>query len=373
MTAVGAAEFESAGLLEGLDAQGRADRVALLDQLVQDGFSIEELVEAAALERLVLLPVERTLSRDPVRYTSAQVAERANLPLELLTPLWLAMGFAEPSPEEVVFTDNDVQAATMVAQFMSAGISLDDIVRIARVMAHDMSKLSETIRQIVGESLIQPGDSELALGLRYAEAAEQLVPLLTPLLSYMLGMHLKEQIKSDLLTQAELTSGRFDSSQTIAAGFADVVGFTELGEQIAPAELGAAASRLVDLTVSEIALPVKFVKSLGDAVLLVSPDVEALVEAGLRIVEGAEATESLPRLRMGIAVGEAIRQGGDWFGRPVNLASRLTAIARPGSVLTTKTVRDECRDAFDWSFAGRRRFKGIKDEVTLYRARPKTV
>lgn len=372
MTAVGAEAFEAAGLLDGLDAQARADRVALLEQLAQDGFSMEELIEAAALERLALLPVERTLSREQPRYTRGQVAERANLPVALLTQLWLAMGFAEPGSEDVVFTDDDVKAATMVAQFLAAGISLDAIVRITRVMAHDMSKLSETIRQLVGESLILPGDSELALGLRYAEAAEQFVPLLNPLLEYMLGMHLRDQIKSDLLTQAELTTGRFDSSETIAAGFADVVGFTELGEQIAPVELGAAASRLVDLTVGAIAPPVKFVKSLGDAVLLVSPDVEALIEAGLKIVEGAEESESLPRLRMGIATGEAIKQGGDWFGRPVNLASRLTAIARPGSVLTTRAVRDQCRDAFEWSFAGQRRFKGIRNDVTLYRARFKS-
>jgi adenylate cyclase len=72
-----------------------------------------------------------------------------------------------------------------------------------------------------------------------------------------------------------------------------------------------------------------------------------------------------------MAMGEAITQSGDWFGRPVNLASRLTSIARPGSVLTTKAVRDELKDAFRWSFAGERRFKGIKDHVSLYRARTK--
>ena len=224
----------------------------------------------------------------------------------------------------------------------------------------------------MGESLIQPGDSELDVGLRYAEAAEQLVPMLTPLLEYMLAMHLKEQINSDLLTQAELAAGRFESSVPIAAGFVDVVGFTELGEEIAPFELGAAAASLVELTHQMIGPPVKFIKSLGDVVLLVSPDVEALVVSGLGIVEAAESIESSPRLRMGIAKGEAISRGGDWFGRPVNLASRLTAVARPGSVLVVKEVRDHLADAFVWSFAGQRRFKGVKNQVSLYRARPKS-
>ncbi|MEA2477538.1 MAG: adenylate cyclase, partial [Actinomycetota bacterium] len=293
MAGPGTDEFESEGLLAGLDPKARSERIALLDQLVLDGFSLAELVEAAALERLVLLPVERALNRDQPRYTNAQVADRTGLPLDLLTKLWLAMGFAEPGPRDVIFTDEDVKAATTVAQFLAAGIPLDAIVRITRLMAHDMSKLSETIRFMVGESLIQPGDSELTLGLRYADAAEQLVPLLTPLLEYMLGMHLKEQIKSDLLTQAELAAGRFEAAVTVAAGFVDVVGFTELGELIQPFELGAAASGLVDLTMEVIAPPVRFIKSLGDAVLLVSPDVEALVTAGLGIVERSDEMGSL--------------------------------------------------------------------------------
>lgn len=368
----GAELYESAGLLAGLDEKGRSDRIALLDRLTLDGFSLKELVDAAALERLVLLPVERALTREQPQYTSVQVADRSGLTLELLTQLWLAMGFADPGPEEVAFTDADVKAAMTVAEFLAAGIPLDAIVRITRVMAHDASRLSETIRLAVGESLIQPGDSELDVGLRYADAAEQLVPMLTPLLEYMLTMHLKEQTKSDLLTQAELAAGRFESSVPIAAGFVDVVGFTELGEEIEAFELGAAAGALVELTQETIGPPVKFVKSLGDAVLLVSPDVEALVAAGLRIVDEADATESSPRLRMGIASGGAISRGGDWFGRPVNLASRLTAVARPGSVLTVKAVRDQLTDRFSWSFAGERRFKGIKNPVGLYRVRPKT-
>lgn len=367
----GAESYEAAGLLAGLDERGRAERVALLDRLTLDGFSMADLVQAAALERLALLPLERALSRERPQFTSVQVAERSHLSLELLTQLWLAMGFADPGPEEVAFGDADVEAATSVGRFLDAGIPLDAIVRITRVMAHDASRLSETIRLVVGESLIQPGDSELDVGLRYAEAAEQLVPMLTPLLEYMLRMHLRDQINSDLLTQAELAAGRFESSVPMAAGFVDVVGFTELGEQMEAFELGAAAAGLVELTHEIIGRPVKFIKSLGDAVLLVSPDVESLVASGLRIVEAADAGESLPRLRMGVAQGEAISRGGDWFGRPVNLASRLTAVARPGSVLTVKAVRDQLADAFSWSFAGERRFKGIKSPVALYRARPK--
>jgi adenylate cyclase len=76
-------------------------------------------------------------------------------------------------------------------------------------------------------------------------------------------------------------------------------------------------------------------------------------------------------LRAGVARGEAIGRGGDWYGRPVNVASRLTGVARPGSVLTTESVHDEAEGAFDWSFAGRKRLKGVKEPLPLFRAREK--
>jgi adenylate cyclase len=62
-------------------------------------------------------------------------------------------------------------------------------------------------------------------------------------------------------------------------------------------------------------------------------------------------------------------RGGDWYGRPVNLASRLTAIARGGSVLTTSDVRDALREEFHWSAAGPRRIRGVQGTVPVYRAR----
>ena len=72
-------------------------------------------------------------------------------------------------------------------------------------------------------------------------------------------------------------------------------------------------------------------------------------------------------LRTGLAVSRA----GDWFGSPVNLASRVTGVARPGSVLVSESAREAIGDdeRFTWSFAGSRRLKGIKDDVKLFRAR----
>ena len=84
----------------------------------------------------------------------------------------------------------------------------------------------------------------------------------------------------------------------------------------------------------------RVVKQIGDAVMLVSPDAAAAVETCLALVERAEAEEDFPPLRAGIAYGPAVNRWGDWFGSTVNVASRLTARARPGAVLVTEAVRD---------------------------------
>ena len=76
-----------------------------------------------------------------------------------------------------------------------------------------------------------------------------------------------------------------------------------------------------------------------------------------------------PQLRIGVAAGEAIARAGDWYGRPVNLAARLSSFARPGSVVATEEVRDAAHGDYRWSFAGRRRFKGIPSELGVFRVR----
>ena len=118
--------------------------------------------------------------------------------------------------------------------------------------------------------------------------------------------------------------------------------------------------------------PVRFVKTIGDEVMLVSAEPEPLLHMVLKLVEAADVDEELPRLKAGMATGVAVSRAGDWFGSPVNQASRVTGVARPGAVLVAESAREALGDAegFSWSFAGARKLKGIRDEVKLFRARP---
>jgi adenylate cyclase len=113
------------------------------------------------------------------------------------------------------------------------------------------------------------------------------------------------------------------------------------------------------------------IKTVGDAVMFVCPDPAPLLDAVLKLVDMTDSDNDFPRLRAGIAAGSAVSRAGDWFGSPVNAASRVTGVARPGTVLVAESVRAAVGNAngFSWSDAGARHLKGIKGDVRLYRVR----
>ncbi|HTM85216.1 MAG TPA: adenylate/guanylate cyclase domain-containing protein, partial [Mycobacterium sp.] len=182
-------------------------------------------------------------------------------------------------------------------------------------------------------------------------------------------------METEAVTANERAAGAaLPGARQVTVAFADLVGFTRLGEQVSPEQLEQLANRLAELGHEVAVPPVRMIKTIGDAVMLVCPDPAPLLTAVLQLVEAAETADDLLRLRAGIAAGSAVSRAGDWFGSPVNVASRVTGVARPGTVLVTADVHDAIRDGggdggFQWSYAGARRLKGIGDEVKLYRAR----
>jgi adenylate cyclase len=195
-----------------------------------------------------------------------------------------------------------------------------------------------------------------------------LEPLAGPALQLVLNRRLREQIREAVIGRAELESGRLPGAQPVVVSFVDIVGFTELGEQVPADELGAVIRDFEARVESVVRPPVRLVKTIGDAAMLVAPEPESLLDAALELVESSREDPDAPALRAGVASGEALQRAGDWYGRPVNLASRLTSFARRGSVVATDEVR-QAAPGYRYSFAGNRRFKGLTGEVAVYRVR----
>jgi adenylate cyclase len=363
-------DFEAEGLLEGVDGKAREAREKLLRELAEEGVSVEELRQAVAAGRLALLPVERQLTGEGARYSSREIAEQAGVGLEELQRANAALGIPNPDPDDKVLGEADLEAAKRLRTFRDFGLPEEETLQVARTIGMGTSRIAQSNRELFLRSLVEPGDDEYELARRFEAAAKAMVPLLGPLLAYSLQRHLLEQIRSDVIGAADLAAGELSTATDVAVAFADLVDFTKLGERIPVEELGRIATRLEELASEVARSPVRLVKLIGDAAMLVSPDPPALTEAALSLVEAADAEgEDFPPLRAGLAYGAAVGQGGDYYGHPINLASRITEVARPASVLASEEATKAIGDGFHYSFAGERSLKGIKGKVRLFRVR----
>jgi adenylate cyclase len=364
-------DFAAEGLLEGVeDGEERAARLELLHQLHAAGVGLEDLRRAVAEDRLALLPVELVLAGDE-NYTPADIAQRSGLDVQFLLRLQRAAGLSAPAPDERALGEQALRMAERARRFRDAGMTEDALVEVARVLGQSTSRLAEAVRALVAQTVAPGAASERDLGLGFAAVARELGPLLGPMVEDALSAHLVEQVRGEVVSRAELMArGGLPGAREVGVAFADLVGFTRMGERRPVDELGSVAGRLTELTEEVTGPPVRLVKTIGDAVMLVSSDVQTLLEVALDLVAAAEDEgEDFPQLRAGMAAGPALNRGGDWYGHTVNLASRLTGVARPGSVLVDDSVREVVADGYRWSFAGQRKLKGIREPVKLFRAR----
>jgi adenylate cyclase len=363
-------DWEAEGLLDGLEDDAARDaRRQLLDHLHGDGCGVDELRAAVDEDRLVLLPVERFLAGD-VAYSQHDIAEQAGLDLDQLAAFRQALGLAVPDPQAKVFTQEDLDTAKDAASLGEVGFPFEDTLEVTRVLGLGMSRYAEALRVLFAQTFIQPGDNEVDLARRLADAAGELMPLSSRMLDHVFLLHMRQLLRNDYIGLAERTAGRVSDTADTTVAFADLVGFTELGESVGVEELGGLAGRLAQIAGEVVAPPVRVVKQIGDAVMLVSPEVAPAIETCLALIDRADEEEDFPPLRAGVAFGPAVNRWGDWFGSTVNVASRLTARARPGAVLATQEVRDAAEDRFDWSAAGDKRLKGLNKPLETFRPRP---
>jgi len=364
-----AIDWAAEGLLDGLEGPDREARVELLETLDAEGFTLQDIKRSNSEGEILFLLAGRAISVD-VRYAWTELVAQSGLGERLVERLMRSQGVTRADDDSRWYTDADLQLLRTTGDFIGAGVTEDEILSVSRLLGKGFSQAAEAMRGVAMRMVLEPGLDERELAVRYAHAAKALTPMMEPMLGNLLRLHLAKLVQTELISAEERLAGRLPGARDIVVAFADLVGFTRLGEEVPPDELGAVAARLEGLVVEVIEAPVRFIKTIGDAVMIVSPEAEPLLETSLALVEGADAEhQDLPQLRVGVASGQALGRAGDWFGRPVNLASRLTGIARPGSVLATEEVHEAAPESVRWSKAGIRSIKGISDAVPLWRAR----
>ncbi|MFI6811402.1 adenylate cyclase regulatory domain-containing protein [Nonomuraea sp. NPDC050328] len=276
--------------------------------------------------------IERLFAGQRARHTRAEVAAAAGVSGELAARLWRALGFATLPDDTVAFTDADVDALGVVRTLLDGGLlDAESAIRMARALGQTTARLAQWQAEIVIGAMLPgdgpPSDEELT---RVMEAAGRLLPDLEQLLVHVWRAQLGAA-GSRLLALADLTDEAAPTRATLAVGFADLVSFTSRARELDERELAELVegfeSRAADVIAGHGA---RLVKTLGDEVLFTAPTAQVAAAVALDLVG--------PELRIGLAYGPVVPMMGDVFGTTVNLASRLTGLARPGTVLIDQAL-----------------------------------
>jgi adenylate cyclase len=361
-------DLDASGLLDGLDGQARQERAELVTWLLDGGFSLEQI--RAAPFGPMLLPTNRVMGDDGTLVSVQELSESTGVSVELLQQLHRAVGLVRvDDPALAILPRADAESVLRAAELVEIGFAPEQIVHILRLLMDGLTHAAVVMRQTALRYVLRPGTTELQLSQAMKALSDQALPLVGPLVWDLLRFALRHSFQTEVINATERAAGVLPGALDVAVAFADLVGFTGLGEALPPDDLAHLAGGLGDHARNVAQAPVQFVKTIGDAVMFVSPEPLALLRAVLDLVD-AVAADALPRLRVGLAYGAAASYAGDWFGSPVNVASRVTTVAPPWAVYTEDAARNVIGDAdgIAWAEIGPRHLKGVRDEVRLFQA-----
>ncbi len=273
-------------------------------------------------------------------------------------------------PDDAALTEVEVELSRSAARLLEAGLDRDGFLELTRTMSQAMAAVAAALTSTLGSALLRPGDTERDLGLRYAETLRRLGPLAGPSMTQMLNLRLREQTRQAVVGQAELQSGRLPGAQQVVVAFVDIVGFTSMGEQVDADELGAVVRGFEELVDDATRPPVRLVKTIGDAAMLVAPeappllDTRARARGGLARGRGAAAPARRRSVRGGAAArGRLVRQAGE-----PRLAAHLVRPARQRRGLAGG-ARRRAPTATSGQRPASRRVKGVRGQVEVFRVR----
>ncbi len=278
--------------------------------------------------------LERAILGEEPTYNAAEVAAEAGVTVEETRRLWRALGFPELGTERV-FTRSDVDAVSTLVGTVDAGLfDFDLAVNLTRAVGQTMARLADWEVGALVHRVEELESGDAATGTRVGSALRLIEDLSEPfeaLLIYVWRRHLAAAVvRMEALGATEEDLHTTD----VTVGFADIVSFTALSNEISREKVG----DLVELFESRCADVIathrgRVIKSLGDSVLFVNTDPISAYDTAEGIINVIGRDSRMPDVRVGLASGSVVMRLGDVFGPPVNLAARLTAVARRNRII----------------------------------------
>jgi adenylate cyclase len=342
--------------------------------------SVEAIARAIHEGRFSLTFLEgsqfRWASLSPRTY--AQAADEIGVSLDFILAFEEALGKVRPAPEDPAPSDLEaLLEAPRVA--MDAGVVDDRThLRLIGVYADALRRIAETEGDVYHRLIEVP---RLEAGLSHGEMLDVVNPIgaeLTPgMEKLLLAVYRRQQERVwtddgvQHMESAIEAMGLYERPERPTAfAFLDLTGYTKLTEERGDLAAAGLAADLNELVQGEVGRrDGKAVKWLGDGVMFSFRDTAAAVLATIE-VSGRTGDVGLPPAHAGIAAGPVIFQDGDYFGRTVNLASRLAGVADPGQTLVDAEVVRLAGNRDDVGFRrlGEVPLKGLASPVEVYEA-----
>jgi adenylate cyclase len=348
----------------------------IVARLRERGHRLESIRQAGRQGRLAYGYIESLFGGDHEgERTLDDAAAETGLEPALIERFWHSIGLAPASLESL--TDEDMEALRYVGSVLDSGFPLVAFLQLCRVYGLALSQIADAEVRLFHLYVHEPLMREGVPGLRMAEEMEglarDLLPLSSPLMDYVHRRFLQHFVAQDVVghMEEELEESDIDSGRVrVAIAFADLAGFTRFTEEEGEEEALSSVERFVEGVTNTLPDDARVVKTIGDEVMVVGNDVQALVDWAVGFVG---LFEERPEPRIGIHVGSTLYRDGDYFGREVNLASRVVARARGGEVLVSDSVVEAVRGVGYLSFEeiGNVKLKGFDEPRQLCRAVPR--
>lgn len=334
------------------------DGTDMAELLRAAGMTDADIADAREHRHLELLAIEHLVVPEDGVFDLDDMAEQSGLTPEQITRLWRSLGFAEPQPGDHLFTDVDADMLRTIGSLLTMGWIDDELtVQMARVIGSSLARIASALVDSIepDEPYVAPGRPVSEDG--FAAIAPLLLPMLLQVMDYVWRRHVQAEARARMAR--EHAPGDPDHR---VVGFADLVGFTALSQQIDAHELAAVVDRFESIAYDTVNRHGgRVVKMIGDEVMFSVPDEAAAVEIALSLSQTYREDDELSDVRVGLAAGPVLQREADLYGPVVNRASRIVNIAFPGSVVCAGELVEALGelDGVSWKSIGTRNLKDI--------------
>jgi adenylate cyclase len=343
----------------------------IVARLRDRGHSLEQVRSAAHSGQLAYGYMEELFPPAAEQVSLEEAAEESGLEAALIERIWTGAGFSAAALEEGISRD-DVQLLRYMAAVLEAGFPLVAFLQLVRVYGQALAAIADAevklFHLFVHEPLIRDGIDGTRIAEEMEGLATELLPLASPIMDHVHLRFLQHFIEQDVVGHLELeVDGEGELGRLrVGIAFVDLAGYTRLTEEAGEEEALDIVERFVESVEASLPEDARVVKTIGDEVMVVGSDPSGLVDwaVGYQLLQSER-----PLPRIGIHVGGALYRDGDYYGRAVNLASRVGARAAGGEVLVTRPVVEAAGRHLDFEHIGEVRLKGFSEPTELFLAR----